>query len=232
MQFLKRPHIEDAYRNRATLFIYYGMRILVILASILFLIRGDLESFWGALFVVALMSVPGFLKSRYRIYLPFSLDLGIVSFIFLTLFLGGMEDLYGQITLWDKIVHFQSGLLLSITGFVLVYTLNEAERSPIDLSPGFIAFFSVVFSLAFGALWEIAEFFGDTAFGSTWQNGLADTMWDLVADFGGALVIAIIGYFWMYRHKRLPFTPRFLSLIEKARKAAQNVEKSMHDLRR
>jgi hypothetical protein len=229
MEFLKRSHIEEAYKNHATLLLYYGMRALVIFGALLFLLRGDWESFWGALFVAALMSVPGFIKSRYRIYLPFSLDLGIVSFIFLTLFLGGIEDLYGQIHLWDKLVHFQSGLLLSITGFVLVYSLNEAEHTPIDLSPGFVAIFAVVFSLAIGAVWEIIEFAGDAVFRSSWQNGLADTMWDLIADGGGALVISIIGYFWMYRHKRLPFTPRFLKLIEKARKVA---EKSVHELRR
>jgi len=222
---LLRPHIEDAYRNHATLFIYYGMRILVVLAALLFLVRGDFESFWGALFVAFLMSVPSLLKSRYRIYLPFSLDLGIVAFIFLTLFLGGIGVLYGQIQLWDKLVHFQSGLLLSITGFVLVYSLNESENTPIDLSPGFVAFFAVIFSLAFGAVWEIAEFVGDMLFSSTWQNGLPDTMWDLIADGGGALVVSVIGYFWMYRHKRVPFTPRLLKLFEKAKEAAHRLER-------
>ena len=216
-------NIEDAYRNHATLLVYYSMRVLVVLAAILFLVRGDWESFWSTLLVVALMSAPSFLKSRYRIYLPFSLDLGIVAFIFVSLFLGGIEDLYGQIAIWDKFVHFQSGLLLSITGFVLVYTLNESEQTPIDLSPGFVAFFAVVFSLAFGALWEMGEFVGDTIAGSTWQNGLADTMWDLIADFTGALAISVAGYFWMYRHKRLPFTPRFLKLIKRAKEVARRV---------
>src|SRR5262249_12506081 len=135
--------IEDAYKNHATLFLYYGMRGLLVLAALLFLVRGDWVSFSETLFVALLILVPSILKRRYRIYLPFSLDLGIVAFIFLTLFLGGIEDLYGQIPLWDKIVHFQSGLLLSITGFVLVYTLNESEQTPIDLSPGFVAFFAV-----------------------------------------------------------------------------------------
>lgn len=226
-------NIADAYRNRATLFVYYAMRVLVILAAILFLIREDWESFAATLFVAALMSIPSFVKARYRIYLPFAVDIGIVTFIFISLFLGNIEDLYGQIQLWDKFVHFQSGLLLSVTGFVLVYTLNETKTASLDLSPGFVAFFAVVFSLAIGAVWEIAEFAMDTFLHTVWQASIADTMWDLIADGSGALVVSIIGYFWMYRHRRLPFTPRLLMLIEKAKKAAKKtVQKSMHELRR
>lgn len=222
MEFPKY-HIEDSYRNHATLFLYYGMRTLVVLAAILFLIRGDWESCMGTLLVAALMSLPSFIKTRYRIYLPFTLDFGMVLFIFLSLFLGGIDDFYGYIPLWDKIVHFQSGLLFSGTGFVVVYLLNESERTPIELSPGFVALFAVVFSLAIGAIWEIAEFAGDMVLGSDWQGGNADTMWDLIADLSGAMVFSIAGYFWMYRHRRLPFTPLLIKFLNQAKKVAKKV---------
>jgi hypothetical protein len=224
MPFFKM-HIEEAYRNHATLFVYYGMRILVILASVLFFIRGDMESAMGTLLVAALMSLPSFIKRRYRIYLPFVIDFGLVLFIFLSLFLGGIDDFYGFIPLWDKIVHFQSGLLLSGTGFVIIYLLNESEKTPIELSPGFVALFAVVFSLAIGAVWEMVEFTGDAIFHSNWQTGNSDTMWDLIADFGGAIVFSVAGYFWMYQHKRLPFTPLFLKFMQEARKVAKSVRK-------
>ncbi len=221
-----RSHIEDAYRNHATLFVYYGLRVLVVLASILFLIRGDWESFASTLLVAALMSIPSFLRQRYRLYLPFAIDFGMVLFIFLSLFLGGIDDLYGFIPIWDKFVHFQSGLLLSGTGYVVIYLLSESEQTPIELSPGFIALFAVVFSLAIGAVWEIAEFTGDYLFHSHWQAGNADTMWDLVADLGGAVVFSVTGYFWMYRHKRLPFTPLVLKFMQEARKVAKVAKKA------
>lgn len=220
-----RFRIENAYRNNTTLFIYYGMRILVAVAAVLFLVRGDWESAGITAFVALLMSIPSFVKSRYRIFLPFAIDFSMVAFIFLSLFLGGVDNFYGHIPLWDKILHFQSGLLLSGTGFVVIYLLSQSEKTRIELSPGFIALFAVVFSLAIGATWEIAEFTGDAIFGSTWQNGLPDTMWDLIADGGGALVFSVGGYFWMYRHKRLPFTPLFIKFIERAKKVAKQVGK-------
>jgi hypothetical protein len=226
MDFL-RPHfrsrIEGAYRNNATLFLYYVMRVLVVLAAVLFLIRGDWESSVGTFLVAVLMILPSFIRRRYRIYLPFAIDFGLVSFIFISLFLGGIDDFYGFIPLWDKIVHFQSGLLFSGTGFVVIYLLNESERTPIELSPGFVAVFAIAFSLAIGAIWEIAEFTGDEIFGSHWQAGNSDTMWDLIADLSGAIVFSVGGYFWMYRHKRLPFTPVFLKFMEEARKVAKKV---------
>src|SRR4051812_38379761 len=120
MGFFK-SNIEDAYRNNATMILHYGMRLLVVLAAILFLIRGDWESSVGTLLLAVLMSLPSFIRNRYRIYLPFAIDLGMVTFIFLSLFLGGIDDFYGYIPLWDKIVHFQSGLLFSGAGFVVIY---------------------------------------------------------------------------------------------------------------
>ena len=203
------------------------MRILVLIAALLFLLRGDFEPFVTTLLVIVLMSAPSFVRKRYRVYLPFALDFGIVTFIFLSLFLGGIDDLYGFIPLWDKIVHFQSGLLLSGTGFVLVYLLNESERTPIELSPGFVAVFAVVFSLAIGAVWEIAEFTGDQIFHTMWQKGLADTMGDLIADGAGAVIFSTAAYFWMYRHKRLPFTPLLLKMVARAKKVAAKIQEDI-----
>jgi len=220
-----RSHIEEAFKTNTTLLLYYGMRILVLLAAILFFVRGDWESAVSTFLVAILMSLPSFIKRRYRIYLPFAIDFGMVLFIFLSLFLGGIDDFYGFIPLWDKIVHFQSGLLLSGTGFVVIYLLNESEQTPIELSPGFVALFAIVFSLAIGAVWEMCEFAGDAIFHSHWQASNADTMWDLISDFGGAIVFSVAGYFWMYRHRRLPFTPLLLKFMQQARDVARKVSR-------
>ena len=211
--------IQDGYRNWVTLSIYYGMSALVLVAAGVFLLRGDWEAALSTVFIFLLMLVPSIIKGRYRLYLPFALELGIVGFTFLTLFLGGIARFYDWVPFWDKFLHLQSGFLLGAAGYVVVYILNENKKTPLNLSPGFVSLFAVTFSLAIGVVWEVSEFFGDAAFGSHWQLDSADTMWDLIADGAGALVMSIAGYFWMYRHKRLPFTP-WLFLKEKLRNAA------------
>src|SRR3989344_5160622 len=207
--------ILNAYRNRYTLFIHYGLRAAILVAALYFGIRGDWASVFSTVLVFVLMSTPSILKYRYRFYLPFALDLGIVCFIFATLFLGQLANFYDNIPFWDKFVHFQSGLILGVAGFVLVYTLNEQETIHLDLSPAFVSFFAVTFSLAIGVVWEVIEFAFDAALGVSWQNGNTDTMWDLLADGTGAVIVSVIGYFWMHRKARLPFTPRLFRLFRK-----------------
>lgn len=215
--------IQDSYRNTVTLSVYYGVYALVLVAVGIFVLRGNWESAVSAGLIFLLMFVPTILKERYRLYLPFTLDFALVVFIFLTLFLGEVGRFYDRIPLWDKFLHFQSGLLLGAAGYVLVYALNEHKKFKLDLSPGFVSIFAVTFSLAIGAVWEVLEFAGDSYFSlhivgyPYWQGSNADSMWDLIADGGGALLVSIVGYFWMHRYKRLPFTPWLLRLGEKLR---------------
>jgi hypothetical protein len=216
--FMDLEVIAESYRNSYTLIIYYGLRVAILAAALYFAVLGDWASVFSTGLVCVLMSAPSVLKYRYRFYLPFALDFGIVCFVFATLFLGHLANFYDSIPLWDKLVHFQSGLILGVAGFVLVYTLNEQESIHLDLTPGFVAFFAVTFSLAIGVVWELVEFTADSFFGIDWQNGNTDTMWDLIADGAGASMVSIIGYFWMLRQARLPFTPRLFRFFRKLKK--------------
>lgn len=224
---MDRNYIEDRYRNYLTLFIYWGLSVLVVLAAGIYAWWGDWLSAVLTVLILGLMLVPSVLKGRYRLYIPFTLELWIVSFIFLTLFLGGVAHFYDRIPFWDKFLHFQSGFLLGVCGYVLIYLLNEHERVHLNLSPGFVSLFAVTFSLALGVVWEIVEFATDSIFAIQSQGvGLADTMWDLIAASLGALLMSIAGYFWMYRHKRLPFTPWPLRAL---RKKIDDVRKARKD---
>jgi len=195
-----------------TLFLYYGMRVLVALAFVFFLILGDWIDAVNTALILLLMLVPSFLKNKYSVYLPFELDFAIVGFIFLTLFLGSLRDFYELFPLWDTVLHFQSGILLGIVGFVLVYILNEQKTKKLELTPGFISFFAITFSLAISVMWEIYEYAIDTFLGFNMQEtGLPDTMGDLIINAVGALIVGLVGYIWMRHRQKLPFTPRLLS---------------------
>src|SRR3989344_5983098 len=161
--------IQDGYRNWVTLSIYYGMCALVLVAAGAFLLRGDWEAALSTALIFFLMLVPSIVKGRYQLYLPFALELGIVGFTFLTLFLGGIAHFYDWVPFWDKFLHLQSGFLLGAAGYVVVYILNENKTTSLNLSPGFVSLFAVTFSLAIGVVWEVSEFFGDAVFGSSWQ---------------------------------------------------------------
>lgn len=96
---------------------------------------------------------------------------------------------------WDVALHTASGFLLGILGFVLVHVLNEKEDIELHMKPGFVALFAFMFAVGLGAIWEIFEFAVDGLFGMNMQkSGLRDTMWDLIVDAVGALMISVLGF--------------------------------------
>ena len=182
------------------------------LAFIVFIFLGDWTDAFNTALIFLLMLIPSILKKRYDVYLPFELDVAIVGLIFISLFLGSQSDYYERFPYLDTIIHFQSGILLGIVGFVLVYILNGQKTKALELSPGFISFFARAFSLAIGVVWEIYEYIIDLTLGFNMQEtGLPDTMSDFIFNAIGALIVGLVGYFWMKRRQKLPFTPRLLS---------------------
>mgnify|MGYP001208113832 CR=1 FL=1 len=52
--------------------------------------------------------------------------------------------------------------------------------------------------MTLGVIWEIFEFAADQLLGLNMQkSGIMDTMTDLIVDFIGALIGAIMGYFYL-----------------------------------
>jgi len=192
--------------NKIALFVYFGIRALVAVSVFVFALYGDWVSAINATLILCLMFIPLLLKQRYQLQLPFELDLAIVGFIFLSLFLGSLRDFYERFPLWDSFLHFQSGVLLGVVGFVMVYILNERKSDKLNMSPGFVSLFAVCFSSALAVLWEVYEYTADFLFGYTMQmDSLPDTMGDLIVNGAGAIIVASIGYVWMKRRQKLPF---------------------------
>ncbi|MBX4195582.1 hypothetical protein KW796_01330 [Candidatus Parcubacteria bacterium] len=194
--------------NKIIVGIYYVLRTLMIAAALAFLWQREWSSAVYTALIFLLMISPGILKRWWDIYLPFELEITSVIFIFLTLFLGSLENFYEEFPWWDGVLHFGSGFLLGFFGFVFIYILNQGSGK-LNLSSGFSAIFSVMFSVTIGAIWEIAEFIFDKFTGArTMETGLPDTMGDMIVNLIGAVIVATAAYIWMKREKRIPLTPK------------------------
>jgi len=174
---------------------------LVIRATIvLAIISAITNQSWTILFVgcltLVLTFLPAMIERNYKILLPAEFEIIMVAFIYTSLFLGEVHDYYTRFWWWDVILHVGSGLALGFVGFLILFVLYEEKK--IRAKPVTIAIFSFSFALAIGASWEIFEFAMDGFLGFNMQKtGLADTMWDLIVDAGGALVTATIGFFYL-----------------------------------
>lgn len=153
--------------------------------------------------------VPVVLRHRWTIDIPPEFQVLTIAFVFASVFLGEIRHYYERFWWWDIALHASSGLLLGILGFLLVYVLNENERVALHMRPRFVAIFAFLFAVSVGSFWEMFEFGMDSAFGTTMQkpmlgdpSGLTDTMWDLIVDATGALVICGLGWWYMEQGRR------------------------------
>lgn len=150
--------------------------------------------------VLTLTALPALMERRFNVTIPPEFELLAILFVFASLFLGEVRSYYLRFWWWDAVLHTGSGLLLGLTGFLLIYILNQTERIELHMKPGFVALFSFAFAMGAGAIWEICEFGIDSLFGLNMQkSGLQDTMWDLIVDSFGAGVFSITGYLYMKR---------------------------------
>jgi hypothetical protein len=173
---------------------------------------------------IILVTLGPFLLSKlFRVFIPPEFVLLTIAFVFASLFLGEVHGYYSRFWWWDIALHSGSGILLGIIGFLLVHVLNETEEIGVHMKPGFVAFFAFLFAVGIGVLWEIFEFSMDSFFAMNMQkemlgdpSGLTDTMWDLIVDTLGALVIAVLGYGYVKAARNESFLERWIHAFIKS----------------
>lgn len=165
--------------------------------------------------------IPLFLKKKFKLYIPSFFQILALFFIYAHFILGEIFRVYDHSFLFDKILHTTSGIGITLLGFSVINFLNEEKNSHLKLSPFFVAFFSLCFSLMIAVLWEIFEFAVDEIVNSNMQRwkftekefieagsriarrGLRDTMFDLIVCLAGSLFAATCCYILLKNQNRL-----------------------------
>ena len=190
--------------------------LLMVLEWILLLIdQRWLSAFLTTLIIATLLS-PLVFRKKMAVEIPAELHLVAVVFIFASLYLGEIQSFYHRFWWWDMVLHASAGFLMGIVGFFLIYLLNESKRVELHMTPIFISLFACVFAVAIGTFWEIFEFSMDQLFGVNMQksmlgdpSGLTDTMWDMIVNAIGALIISSMGW-WYMKRKRTFFVKEWI----------------------
>ena len=191
-------------------FISWIVRILLVFAIVESIFSKNYQNTFVAGLTFIMTFYPSILRKRLRVYLPSSLQIVITLFIFAAQFLGELHDFYYRFPWWDNMLHCISGSVLGIIGFMFVYFLNKTHIKKTKLSPFFIVLFAFCFAVMIGVVWEIFEFSADRMLGLNMQkfrlpeeDGLVDTMTDLIVDSIGAIIVAIVGYIYMKDEKKM-----------------------------
>jgi hypothetical protein len=169
----------------------------LIVGLALFAFRRDWENVFLTVMVIGLTLVPAFLLRKYRVYIPPEFQLIAAVFVYFSLYLGSARDFYYRFWWWDIVLHTGSGFLLGIVGWITMFLLNQTERIPRGMRPEFLCFFAVTFAVFLGVIWEIFEFavdeFAPAINMQSRETGVADTMYDLIVDTIGAVIVAAMG---------------------------------------
>ncbi|HNS85234.1 MAG TPA: hypothetical protein PKI18_07700 [Candidatus Cloacimonas sp.] len=174
------------------------------------------ETFWSAFMTLLLFILPTVLEKRIAIRIPTSLQIIILLFIFASMYLGEIHRYFYRFNWWDRMLHTASAVILTYSGFILIYSMNKDYKVDMKLSAKFMALFSFCFAIMICAVWEIFEYSVDSIFGVNMQKarnleqvygifdtrlGVKDTMKDLIIDAISAYVVSLIGYFHLKRKK-------------------------------
>jgi len=179
-------------------------RILLVVAGIIAVFTTNWINLALVIFTMFLTFLPSIVERRYKLDLPSEIEILVLLFVYGSLYLGELYAFYEKFWWWDLFLHAYSGIMIGIAGFALVYVLNKEKKLTFNLSPLFIAMFSFSFSVALGVMWEIFEFVMDSVFDfNMLKSGLVDTMWDLIVDTSGALLVALIGYFYVKKDPQI-----------------------------
>lgn len=188
-----------------------ALKVCLLVGAVLLFIAEQYQSMMETLVILTITFLPLALHSRYNFRIPHEFETLAIMFVCMSLFLGEVLDFYNRYWWWDMMLHIQSGFLLGVTGFLLVYVLNENDRINMDLSPSFIALFACMFAITMGTMWEIFEYSMDQTFGMNMQkSGLHDTMWDLIVDAAGAAIISLLGFGYLQTHETDSFLERWI----------------------
>ena len=170
-----------------------GTRFVFILTSIVTLALGLLNgpeplSFEGGCFVTVFVSlislvitfVPDFVANKDIMIMPISVQAFFSGFTFLAMFLGEILKFYERFPWWDSMLHFTSGFMFSMIGYLFFLSFSRDADVRRRFNPVIIVMFTVCFSIACGAVWEIFEFGADSLLGinmQRWQSAMATEQW-------------------------------------------------------
>lgn len=207
LNFWRSPYIRSQ-SDRVIWSIIVLARLSLVVAMTWAVFQPDAIVFGMALLALGASFVPTFVERYYNFRLPIEYHLVLVTFLYMSLFLGEVGGAYARFWWWDMVLHASSGVVLGYAGFLTMYVLHA--RKKINLSPFLVAFFSLCVAVTFGVFWEFFEWSVDLFFGGHMQHGNADTMKDLLVDTIGALLIAVPGYFY-FKNGEKSYVERMVS---------------------
>ncbi len=146
------------------------LSFIVLISLVRQFFLGNYHNMFLGILTLILFAVPKIIDKRMDVTIPIGLETTILFFIFSAEILGEINAFYVKIPIWDTLLHTTNGFLMTAIGFALIDIFNRNERFSTQMSPYFVAFTAVCFSMTVGVLWEFFEFSMDWIFQTDMQK--------------------------------------------------------------
>jgi hypothetical protein len=192
--------------RRADLGVLAGraMQLVIALVLLVGLWERSIAVVVNAVLALAITFLPALLRRDWDVHLDTGLTLWVTLAVLLHTL--GMLGFYVTVFWWDHVTHTLSATIVAGVGYAAARAVDE-HTDAIYLPPRFLFVYILLFTMAFGVLWEVLEFsvryvtdfLGVEAV--LIQFSVEDTIVDLMFDLVGAVLVALFG------------TPRLQSLV-------------------
>ncbi|SFS97028.1 hypothetical protein [Halostagnicola kamekurae] len=165
--------------------------------------RGSAGIIVNTVVCLIVTQLPPLLERDFEIPMDPRITLWVTSAAFLhalgTVGIPGMgSNFYSGVEWWDHLTHALSASVVAAVGYATVRAIDE-HSDDVYLPPKFISVIILLFVLAFAVLWELLEF--GIGIAADWlgtrsvltQYGVYDTLWDVVYNTIGAIIVALWG---------------------------------------
>lgn len=197
--------------RKIELLVKWFLRIIIVASLIYTMFIKHWVGTAGGSIVLVLTFIVDYINHKF-LKIDYTITATVYFYCIFSLVMGNMWNFYDKIEWWDLLMHILSGIILGIIGNVI---LSKNLRK-IEVKKVLRFFFIVGMACIGGVVWEIYEFAIDSLFNLNTQiakeSGITDTMWDLIMDLIGGIVIAM--YFLLYNKKCNNFK-RYNSKIKK-----------------
>lgn len=189
------------------------LSILLMIALVidLFLGKGLMMTFYAIISIFIVNVFHPFFKKIFKADLSFFITLADMLFAVFGTYIGNRFDLYHTFFAYDIMLHFISGILISLTLYEVFFPSSYRNSIPLVARVSL----SMIIGLAGAGFWELCEYFLDIftgldvqrnlvedfeLIGRHWQNsGIKDSMNDM---FNGTLGSIIAGVVIFFRERR------------------------------
>ncbi|UCC93136.1 MAG: hypothetical protein JSW25_00195 [Thermoplasmata archaeon] len=172
-----------------------ALKAVMVVLAIVAVFRGPEVWVYSGIFCAVFAFVPTVIRRATGLSMPVALEF----LLFLALFLhvgGGALGIYDMFGPWDMVTHFVSTFMLALFGFTLVFIANH-QWAFMTMTPGRVILVTMVIAMSLGFIWEGMEWAADKLFDIRAQDGIADTLMDLVMDAVGGLAASLLAVRWV-----------------------------------